>query len=94
MPYMLSVADPIGAMRCRPVPARLLVFTDAGSIGHVLSGAVVGIIPPPWNLAVLSVFGGYELSKHESIERTGGKFIEFGLGLAAAGIFFALGGKL
>jgi hypothetical protein len=94
---VLQFPDPIGANVRRPIPATMVMFTDAGSWGHVLAGMVAGIIPPPWNLATLAMFGGYELSKlqaGESPARTGGKFIEFGLGLLGAGIFMALGAKL
>jgi hypothetical protein len=101
MPYMrglgsVAVTIPDYVNPCRPIPARFILFTDAGSVGHVLSGVLAGIVPPPWNLGVLCLFGGYELSKlnaGESAARTGGKFIEFGLGLLGVGLIAALGGK-
>lgn len=80
-----------------PHPATLALFTDQGSLWHVLMGAVAGALPSPWNMAGATVFTGYELSKlgsGETAERTGGKFVEFGIGLVLAGLFRLAGGSL
>jgi hypothetical protein len=78
-----------------PYPACLSVFTDQGSFWHVVMGLVAGVVPEPWNLGTAALFTGYELSKGasgESIERTSGKFVEFGLGLILAGVIRLAGG--
>ena len=78
-------------------PANVIVFTDRGSVWHVILGAVSGLSPAPWNLAVAAMFTGYEVSKlgaGESAERTGGKFVEFGIGLVIAGLLRLAGGTL
>jgi hypothetical protein len=84
-------------MRPCPIPAHTVIFTDQGSAWHLAMGAIAGVVPPPWNLAAVAMFTGYEVSKlknGESAARTGGKFLEFGLGLVAAGLLVALGVKL
>ena len=83
MSAVLVIHDAVGQARCRPIPARMEMFSDHGSLGHVLFGALAGASPEPWNLAIAAVFAGYETSKlrTETPERTGGKFLEFGLGL-------------
>jgi hypothetical protein len=89
---ILAFADPIGQELCRPQPAKLIVFADRGSFGHVMFGALAGIVPPPFNLATCALFGGYQVSKLQSgtsPARLGGKFVEFGLGLAAMGLIAA-----
>jgi len=72
-----------------PHPATVVLFTDQGSFWHVVVGLLTGAMPSPWNLGTVAMFSGYELSKFgsgESIERTSGKFVEFGLGLLLAGL--------
>lgn len=93
MSAVITIRDPIGAYWRRPIPARMVLFTDQGSIGHVLFGALAGVSSEPWNLAITALFGGYEVSKLQSGEspaRTGGKFVEFGLGLIGAGLIRCL----
>lgn len=78
-------------------PASIIVFTDSGSAWHVIIGAVAGLAPSPWNLSAAAMFAGYEVSKlgsGESAERTGGKFVEFGIGLVLAGLLRWAGGSL
>jgi hypothetical protein len=80
-----------------PHPASVVLFTDQGSLWHVLVGALAGAMPSPWNLGAAALFTGYEVSKlgsGETAERTGGKFVEFGLGLILAGLFRLAGGSL
>jgi hypothetical protein len=77
-----------------PYPACLRVFTDQGSFWHVVIGVIAGVVPEPFNLGTAALFTGYELSKGatgETIERTSGKFVEFGLGLVLAGVIRVLG---
>ena len=78
-----------------PHPASIVMFTDSGSAWHVAMGILAGIVPEPWNLATVAMFSGYEVSKlgtGESAERTGGKFIEFGIGLLLAALIRLAGG--
>ena len=80
-----------------PHPATLTLFTDQGSVWHVIFGAVAGAMPPPFNIGAAALFTGYELSKlgsGETAQRTGGKFVEFGLGLLIAGLLRIAGGSL
>lgn len=84
-------------MNTLPYPARIVVFSDSGSAWHVLIGAVAGFAPSPWNLSAAVMFTGYEVSKlgsGETPERTGGKFVEFGIGLVLAGLLRWAGGSL
>ena len=78
-----------------PHPAQMVVFTDQGSFWHVVMGIVAGTMPEPLNLGTVALFSGYELSKQafgESPARTGGKFVEFGIGLVLAGLVRMAGG--
>ena len=68
-------------------PARIDVFSDAGSWWHIIGGFMVGLLPAQYELALSTVFLGYELSEAatgEDWQRTGGKLIEFSLGLLLA----------
>lgn len=69
-----------------PYPAKIDVFTDAGSALHVAAGLGLALLPVPWSLVGLAFFAAYELSKASAGEpwtRTGGKFAELGLGMLA-----------
>jgi hypothetical protein len=78
-----------------PHPASIVMFTDSGSAWHVAMGILAGAVPDPWNLATVAMFSGYEVSKlgaGESAQRTGGKFVEFGIGILLAALIQFLGG--
>ena len=89
--------NPLTLQAPSPYAANVFVFTDRGSFWHVIVGAAAGFAPAPWNLSVAAMFTGYEVSKMgagETAQRTGGKFIEFGLGLVLAGLLRMAGGAL
>ncbi len=95
IPDMIYAQHPERRLQGPPYPACLSVFTDAGSFWHVLFGMLAGAVPEPWNLGTAAMFAGYELSKGasgESVERTSGKFIEFGIGLMLTGLIQFAGG--
>jgi hypothetical protein len=73
------------------------VFSDAGSLFHVGLGILSGYVPDPWNLVLFSAFTGYEVSeaaKNENWTRTGGKFIEYAIGLALVEAFRVFVGRI
>lgn len=89
IPDVIYMTSPQRRQAGPPYPACLQVFTDQGSFWHVVMGVIAGVVPEPWNLGTAALFTGYEFSKGatgESIERTSGKFIEFGLGIILAGL--------
>jgi hypothetical protein len=70
-------------------PACPEVFTDAGSVGHVLIGGFAAGLPAAEALAVFSLFAGYQISQVDSGEswsRVGGELLEFGLGMLIANL--------
>lgn len=80
-----------------PHNATVRLFVDQGSYYHVGFGVLTGLLPEPWNFCLSALWTGYELSEGASQEpwqNTGGKFIEFGIGLALSGLVRAfLGGR-
>ena len=60
------------------------VFTDSGSIFHMGLGFLSGMVPTEWALLIFSLFSGYEIghiqTTGETLQRTGGKFVEYGIG--------------
>lgn len=65
-------------------PAKVDVFTDIGSLGHLALGFGVAALGAPGGSATLAAFIGYEVSKLDSGEtwaRIGGKFIELAIGI-------------
>lgn len=59
------------------------VFTDAGTLIHILLGAAAGYAGDGWSVALTAGFGGYELAKlnsGEPVTRVAGTWIEYGLG--------------
>lgn len=74
--------------------ARVRIFADQGSWFHVGLGALTGFLPEPLNLAALTGWLGYEVSEGSSNEPwsdTGGKLIEFAIGLGIAAILRRVG---
>lgn len=68
-------------------PPCLHMFTDMGSLGHLVLGYFAGQLNGGDALAIFSVFTGYQLSQSasgESWPRIGGELLEFGLGMAVA----------
>lgn len=70
-------------------PAAVTVFSDSGSLVHLLFGFLCGSdwISPKGSVMLLSGFIGYQVSQAESGEpwsRTGGEFLEFALGMLGA----------
>jgi len=85
---LTALTQPVATANC--VPAHVQVFSDAGSWFHVGLGVLSGYLSDPWNLALFAAFTGYEVSKAANDEnwvRTGGKFIEYAIGLALAAAF-------
>lgn len=69
--------------------AIVTVFPDRGGFFHFALGFIAGVAPAPLNMAILAGFSGYELSKADqgiTWRETGGKFIEFGIGVALASL--------
>jgi len=77
-------------------PAKVSVFTDAGSLWHVLFGVLAGLSGPSGAMIGVSGFLAYEVSETdeaESWERTGGKLLEFTIGLVLARLIQMAGGR-
>jgi len=69
--------------------AVVTVFPDRGGIFHFGLGIIAGLSPDPYRTALFAGFTGYEISKADqgmSWRMTGGKFIEFALGMTLAGV--------
>jgi len=68
-------------------PATIDVFSDWGSVFHVLVGAATTYVPPEFRNGLLALFAGYEASKSangESWERIAGVWVEVGIGILGA----------
>jgi hypothetical protein len=66
-------------------PAQVDVFSDWGSLAHILYGLAAAALPAPWQLAAVVCFLGYQVSQAatgESWQRTGGELLELALGIA------------
>ena len=69
--------------------ANVAICTDGGSLAHLLAGFISGLLPHPFSLGAFALFTGYQVSQHQSgasWSRTGGEFIEFGLGAMASSV--------
>lgn len=69
--------------------SSVALFTDGGSLGHLLAGLLAGMMPEPYSLGIFALFAGYQLSQVPTgvpWVRTGGEFVEFGLGAAASAL--------
>ena len=68
-------------------PANLIVFSDGGSVCHLISGFMAGRLEAHETLAVALAYAGYQIAQGGNGEpwpRVGGELVEFALGLAAA----------
>lgn len=69
-------------------PAQVTLFEWPGSLGHLLYGFLCGSdwVTPKTAVMLLAGFIGYQVSQAQAGEpwsRTGGEFLEFGLGMLA-----------
>jgi hypothetical protein len=67
-------------------PAVVEMFAGDGTLTHMLLGLLAGsdLLTPKDSVIALAAFTGYQVSQAQSGEpwsRTGGEFIEFGLGM-------------
>lgn len=73
---------------CPPAGHRINVFTDGGSVCHVLFGWVAGHGSGTEALAIFALYAGYQVSQagagDEPLYRVGGELIEFALGMLFA----------
>ena len=70
-------------------PACVAVFTDAGSLAHLLLGVLAGseLFTPKDSVILATAFAGYQLSQAQggvAWSRTGGELIEFAIGMLLA----------
>lgn len=68
-------------------PANLAVFTDGGSLCHLVWGFIAGRLEPVEALALAMAFTGYQVAQGaagEPWERVGGELVEFAVGALAA----------
>jgi hypothetical protein len=72
-----------------PYVSTIDVFTDRGSLVHVLAGFLAAYVGNGWAVGISAAFGGYELGKlnaGEPVTRVAGTLIEFGLGALLAAL--------
>lgn len=66
-------------------PACVSVFTDGGSLAHLILGAIAGseFLTPRDSVIAATAFTGYQLSQanHVPWSRTGGELVEFAIGM-------------
>ena len=70
-------------------PAIIDIFSDGMSWLHLGYGVLAGMQDPPMLASMVAMFTGYQVSQaqtKEPWERTGGEFVELGVGLAIASI--------
>lgn len=68
-------------------PALLDIFSDGMSWLHLGYGVLAGMQDPIVMTSMVAMFTGYQVSQAQSLEpweRTGGEFVELGVGLAIA----------
>lgn len=66
-------------------PACVQLFTDSGSLAHLLLGAIAGseFLTPRDSVIAATAFTGYQLSQADGVawSRTGGELVEFAIGM-------------
>jgi hypothetical protein len=67
-------------------PATLDIFSDFGSVLHLLYGGMAASVPCDWGFLMFALMAGYEATKAaggESWQRIGGVWVEFAIGMGA-----------
>ena len=70
-------------------PSSIDIFSDRGTLFHILEGGLAGYLGDGWAVALTAAFGGYELAKlsvGEPVTRIAGTWVEYALGALTGAI--------